>query len=562
MRILFIFICFIACSFSGFGQGFIVDDYHVDIYINKAGYFDVVEKYEVNFTERKHGLFRNIITKYKVDNGSGGVENREVLINKVDVPNQKFTKSSRLEAKSDGEMVIKIGDENKFVEGKQEYIIKYRVNNAFLFNDSTSQFYWNVKSSDWDAFFNHISFAIYLPEDIPLTKENYFLYTGATGNSTPDEDTKLTYTNGVLQGNSKPNLMLTKGTNTTVLIKMPADFIVRPSGLNRFWDQWGWLIFIPLIGFSWYYLWGKYGKDKYLLKIVHYFPPTDMDPAMAGYLINDQEDSSDLISLIPHWGAHGLLSMEEIPKKGIFGKKDTLLKKLNPLPEDASSYEIEFFNGLFPLGKDAVLISSLHNSFYTTMEKAKSLLKKEAQVYYNQKSSMISKIVAVALIIIAVLGAFLVVTYWNVFGAIAIVVFCVSLLFLNKVMKKRNQKGDEAMAEVHGFKMFVKTAEEEKLKVLLKEDANYFEKSLGFALTYGLLKQWGNKFNSLDIKAPGWYNAGTGSVFSANRFSNSFSSSMNTMRSQMVSSPSSSGGSRSGGGSSGGGFGGGGGGSW
>src|SRR5690606_16305827 len=101
------------------------------------------------------------------------------------------------------------------------------------------------------------------------------------------------------------------------------------------------------IGALYFYAWTVFGKDNYILKVVHYFPPKDLDPAMAGYLINDQEDSSDLISLIPYWGAEGLISLEEIEKKGFFGKVDTLLKKLKDLPVEAKSYEKVLFDGLF-----------------------------------------------------------------------------------------------------------------------------------------------------------------------------------------------------------------------
>lgn len=555
-----LFLCFFINTSLVFSQGFIVDDYRVDIYLYKAGYFDVVEKYEITFTERKHGIFRNILTKYDLNEGQGKLVGRSIVIDDIEVPHHPFTSSSLLAAKYNGRMEIKIGDEDKFVEGKQEYTIQYRVRNAFLFTDSASQFYWNIKSSDWPAFFNHISFSIHLPDELPLTKQDYFLYSGETGTTTVDETIPLVYTNGVLTGNSKPNLSMGMGDNMTILIKMPSDYIEKPSPLWRVWQKWGWLSFLLLVVFLYFYVWRVYGKDRYILKIVHYFPPKGMDPAMAGYLMNDQEDNRDLISLIPYWGAAGLLSLEEIPKKGIFGKKDTLLKKLAELPTDAAPYEKVMFTGLFPEGKSEVLISSLKNTFYTTMNSAKSILKKEAQRYYNQTSKRVSTIMMIVLVLMAIGGMVLSLVFWTIAGGIMIVICCVVLLMLNKIMQKRNEKGDEAVAEVYGFQRFVKTAEEEKLRVLLQDDPGYFEKSLGFALAFGLLTKWGRKFDHLNVSNPSWYHSTSGQAFSVQSFSNSFSSSISTMQSTMVSVPSSSG--SSGGGSSGGGFGGGGGGSW
>ena len=557
---LFLFFSFFIITTLSFSQGFVVDDYHVDVFLNKAGYFDVVEKYEINFTESKHGIYRNIITKYKLDEGDGQIIDRKISIGNIKVPTQRFKVSNKIQSKIDGKVEIKIGNENKTVKGKQSYTIKYRVNNAFLFNDSNSQFYWNLKSSDWNTVFNHISFAIHLPDNLPLKPQNYFLYSGTTGSTGVDESIPLVYFNGVLSGNSKSDLQLPgRGNNITILIKMPADYIEKPSSLWPIWQRWGWLSWLVIIVATYYYVWLNYGKDSYLLDVVHYFPPVGLDPAMAGYLINDQEDARDLISLIPYWGAAGLLSLEEISKKGLFGSSDTLLKKLKDLPSNASSYERVMFNGLFPESKSEVLVSSLKNTFYTTMNSAKTLLKKEARRYYNQTADTLRTAMFAFLIIMAIVGLYFSILYWTILGGIVIVVVCVILLFNNKIMKKRSKQGDDVLAEVNGFRMFVKTAEEEKLRILLLEDPSYFEKSLSFALTFGMLKKWGSKFNKLDVANPSWYHSTSGSAFSAQSFSNSFSSSMGSLSSTMVSSPSSSG---TGGGSSGGGFGGGGGGSW
>ncbi len=559
MKKILVFLFMIMGICPTFGQGFLVDDCHVEVFLNQAGYFDVIENYKVNFTEQKHGVFRKITTKYKLQDEKGWTSNRVVSITKVATPGHAFTKTSPLQARLDGQVEIKVGDPDKLVTGPQEYTIKYRVKNAFLFNDSTVQFYWNVKSNEWQTAFKHIRFTIHLPEDLPLTKSDYFLYSGASGNTDPDTTIKLNFTKGILTGETKSNVVVPGiGNSLTILINMPTGSIKSPSALKMLWDRCGWILFLPLIGGLYFYVWTVFGKDKYILKVVHYFPPKDLDPAMVGYLINDQEDNSDLISLIPYWGAEGLISLQEIKKKAVIGKGDTLLKKLKDLPADARSYEKVLFDGLFS-GKDEVLISSLKDSFYTKMNSARELLNKEAQKFYNRTSNFVRNLVAVGLVLMAILGLVMCLTYWNVLGGIIIVVFCVVLLFLNKIIKKRNESGDAAVSEVVGFKMFVKTAEEQKLRILLQDDPGYFEKSLGYALTFGLLKKWAGKFNTLDVKNPSWYNGGVG-AFSANTFTNSFSSSISRIQSNMVSKPSSS--SSSGGGSSGGGFGGGGGGSW
>ena len=129
-------------------------------------------------------------------------------------------------------------------------------------------------------------------------------------------------------------------------------------------------------------------------------------------------------------------------------------------------------------------------------------------------------------------------------------------------MIKKNSKGNKVFSELKGFKQFIKIAEENKLKMLLKEDPGYFETTMAYALAFGMFKKWANKFDALNIEPPKWYSSTTGNYLSMNSFSKSFSSVMSNTTSTMVSSPSSNSGGSSGGGSSGGGFGGGGGGSW
>lgn len=563
MKRLFFFIALLIAHLSAFAQGFVVDDYHVDVFINQSGYFDVVENYEITFTESKHGIIRSIRTAYQLEELPGEILNHKIEISKIKVPRHPFEKPSTLQIKYSDQLDIKIGDENKRVTGRQQYQIKYRVKNAFLFDDDKAQFYWNLKGNDWLADFKQVSFKIHLPENPKLSRADFFIYSGKTGTTEPNENIQIDYSEGVLEGNTSFGQSISGSDNLTILLKLPSNYIKQPSALSLGIQKWAWLLFFPFIGIPFYIAWKRHGKNDYILKVVHYFPPEKMDPAMAGYLFNNQEDNSDLVSLIPYWGAKGLLSLDDIPKKGFFSSKDTRLNKLKDLSEDAASYEKEMFNGLFSNGKDEVLLSSLKDSFYRTMERSKKLLHQDAKKYYLQKSRDVYTITLVTLFSAVVISGFIAVYFFNIVAAVLIVLFCVALLLLTKYIKKRNEKGNQAAAAVYGFQMFVKTAEVEKLKILLAEDPGYFEKCLGFALTFGLVKKWADNFKDLNIQNPSWYHAGTAASFNSSNFTQSFSSSMSSLQSTLVSSPSSSGGGgSSGGGSSGGGFGGGGGRSW
>ena len=591
MKRTFTLILFIFVTSFGIAQDFRVKSYSVDIYLNKKGYFDVIENYDLNFETYKHGIYRTIITEYDLLNSEGNNEKRKIEISNIDVPNYKFEKPFDFEIRLSKSIEIKIGDKNKTIIGPQHYQIKYRVHNAFLFEDNLIRFYWNIKPDGWMANFHKIEFKVHVPKNIELSAENYYVYSGNTGYTTPSDEFLLTYANNVFSGTSKDNFLSNPGQSVTVLINLPKNSIEEIKPLWPFWNNYGWLsIIIVLIG-GFYAIWKKFGKDESVVSTTSYYPPDNIDPAMAGFLINDRDDSSDIISLLPYWGANGFLKIEEIPKSGIFSKSDTKLIKLKSLPETATTYEEKIFNGLFgsarenayqlssggktidfinqlfreekvELKSNEILVSSLKDSFYTTMASARSILQKKAQPYYEAKSKKVRTYTYIILVLIAIVLGFIGLIFWGPLATVAIVITCVILIFINTYMIKKNPLGNKVFSELKGFKQFIKMAEENKLKMLLKDDPGYFETTMGYALAFGMFDKWAGKFDALNIPPPSWYSTATGAHLSMNNFSRSFSGAMSSVKSTMVSSPSSSGSGSSGGGSSGGGFGGGGGGSW
>lgn len=546
-----------------FGQGFTVENYQVDIYISEQGYFDVVETYDLHFAMYKHGIYRDIQTRYDLLTFENKQEVRQIKIRNVEVPNYKFESSGLFEQKITGNAQIKIGDPNKTIIGLQHYEISYRVYNAFLHDPEASRFYWNIKPTNWYPTFYDVDFRIHFPEGAGVSASDYFVYAGSIGLDTPSDNFDITLSGNTLTAQSKDGFMSLYGESVTVLLNFKPGIIQEIKPKWPFWSKNGWMLIIGGLVLGFYLLWKKYGKDKRVTTTTTYYPPEGIDPAMVGFLINDSEDTTDLISLIPYWGAKGYLKMEEIQKNGWLSKGDTLITKLKNLPGDAPKYQTKLFRGLFSSSSDnKVAVSSLKDSFYTTMNMAKSSLKDSAQKYYEPKSRAVRKMVAFALFFLTIGLTVAFLYFWNWQAAVSMVICGVVLTILNIYMIKKNTKGNAIFSEIKGFKEFIKTAEANKLKMLLGESPVYFESTMGYALAFGYFNRWAKKFDDLNVKPPDWYSYSSGShQYGMRSFSNSFSNTMSSARATMVSSPSSSG-SGGGGGSSGGGFGGGGGGSW
>ncbi len=540
-------------------QGFNVDAYEVDVYIHEDGYFDVVEKYDVFFTQQKHGIYRDIQTKYDLLTETGTKEKRKIEISDVEVVGHNYTVSSKFEQRFNNFMQIKIGDADIWVEGPVSYEIRYRVKNAFLFEKNTTRFYWNLKPTDWYAPFKNMTFRVHLPEGMSMDDSDVYMYAGPTGFTEPTEDFETLVQGGVITASSRPDYTSVYGQAVTILVNLPTDSIAEIKPAWPFWNSHGWTLILAGIWGIFYMIFRRHGKDDPAPAVTSYYPPEQMDPAMAGFLIDDRGSTRDLISLIPYWGSQGLVKVEQIDKKGLFAKDDTKLVRLKELPKGRPHYERKIFDGLFEDGEE-VLVNSLRNKFYTKMSSAKILLKKAAQQYYIRKSKRILGWVAFVLVVSIFLVVPFLFYFWGFLAAIAGFVSIIVLLIMNTFMIKKNRRGTAVLSELKGFKKFIKTAEEGKLKMLLGESPMYFETTMAYAMSFGSFKQWAKKFDDLNVPPPNWYHH-TGHHSNFHNFSNSFNSSMTSMGNVMVSSPSSSG-SGGGGGSSGGGFGGGGGGSW
>ena len=237
---------------NGFAQGFDVNHTQLDIYIRAEGYFDVVEQYDLNFTEQKHGIFRDIQLKYDVLNPEGKQEKRRIRVTDIDVPNHKFSSDASFVQKLSDQLQIKIGDKKVFVIGPQHYEIKYRVYDAFIFQDSLVQFYWNVKPPGWNAIFKQMDFNIHLPNGVDLNTNDLFVYAGAIGDTVLSTNFDIKYANGVFSAKSGPYFLSAPRQSVTVLLNLPKTSVAEIKPAWPFWTNYGWTLILGAMLFFFY----------------------------------------------------------------------------------------------------------------------------------------------------------------------------------------------------------------------------------------------------------------------------------------------------------------------
>lgn len=255
--------------------------------------------------------------------------------------------------------------------------------------------------------------------------------------------------------------------------------------------------------------------------------------------------------------------------------KDTDYKfiQLKPLPEGSAEYEKKLFTGLFGSSGslESVMLSSLEDTFYTTMNEVKSLLKDKVKNNKQYEGWGINAGIGFKVLgVICLIGAVMIGLvsfqdfndphFFSIETACSSVVLGIGLLIIGQYMPKKTLLGMEAYQQLAGYRMFMQTVEQPRLEQLIKEDPHYFDKSLPYAMVFDIADNWSEKFEALNVPPPEWYGSRSGQ-FTSRQFMRQFSHATKDIGNTFTSTPSKSG-SSSGGSFSGGGFGGGGGGSW
>ena len=269
------------------------------------------------------------------------------------------------------------------------------------------------------------------------------------------------------------------------------------------------LIFLAIL---WFYV----GRDKSFTKMVHFYPPEGVTSAEAGLIMDGKLDDRDVFSLLYHWGAKGYLKIEHTPKKNKAGV--TYLEKLKKMPKTTPQFERTLFNQIFSNKaiEKKVKLSSLRYKLSATIIKTKSQIEKYAEThdFFVPGTRGFAKVLK-GFGSFAILGAIVTglmvqfkfgIYWWGRWDIpIAFAVAGIGLRLFGSIMPKHGSAGHQKWKHLSGFKEFIQTAEQDKLAVLVNENADYFGDTLAFAMAFGLADKWALKFKPLLDSPPNWY---------------------------------------------------------
>lgn len=538
---------------SGAETGWVIKNFDTTINVSKDATLDVTEKIAVDFgVLQKHGIYRDIPIKYN-DNVGQAYKLRFKLISVTDKSGRDWPyELSGWNTKS-----IKIGDADRTISGEQTYIIKYQIKRGIRFLE-TDELYWNATGNQWGVPIESAKATVNFPEGTENIKtECYF---GAMGS-------KNLNCNAQSQGRvaifAASNLSSYEG--LTIVAGAPKGTLTAPTAAAKIADTLRdnlsyIILLLSLIAFL--LIWYARGRDPTGKKTIapEFAPPENLSPSMMGTLKDERADMLDISVGIIYLASRGFLTIKELEKKGVFGKKDYEFAKKSS-SATKSPFETKLMDALFG-GQDSKKLSELKNHFYTSIPGLKDQLYQDVlKRGYFATNPNLTRGAAIALGVIIPGGLMFVSALISGSLTSAIVSGILLLPFaiwFGLAMPRKTAEGAEALRKTRGFRMFIYTAE--RYRARFEEDKNIFSKYLPYAMMFGLTQKWANAFKGLDVTPPDWY-TGHG-TFNAIIFADAMTDASRSMSSTMVSSPQSSGSSGFGGGFSGGGFGGGGGGSW
>jgi uncharacterized membrane protein len=555
-----------------------ISDFHDNIDIAKDGSAFVTERITLTFVGEWHGIYRKIPIEYPGPDGT----NYKLYLHVLTVTNGEGQDLKYDSSVANGERNLKIFIPDA-VDATRTVVITYDVRNGMRFFADHDEFYWNVTGNDWPVPVEHASATVRFPEYAAGSLRAQ-AFTGVYGSV--QQDATANVDGATAQFETKNPLAMRGG--LTIDIYVPKGILSEPGAFTRFlWFVGGNpAVFLPpftlVVMFT---LWWSVGRDPDpgISVAPMYEPPADISPAEAGTLLEDAIHPRDITSTMVDLAVRGYIKIEETAEKGlVFSHKDYIFHLLKPqaqwTDQDLAPHERVMLENVFAGGTDTRL-SDLKNRFYTAVpvirEDIMSELRTKGMYRLDPEAANGYSIVA-AVGILVVLAIVQYLQWANFFTSIPLLIGCLAISALiwwlfARVMTAKSPKGSRTRVAVLGFQEFMNRVDKDRLKVM---PPTTFEKFLPYAMALGVEHHWAQAFAGIVKDPPTWY-VGPGGFYAGAMFNPIlFSSSMNSMATDMhqvfVSAPRASstgsgwsgGGFGGGGGFSGGGFGGGGGGAF
>lgn len=543
------------------GYSYKTDSFVTTIKVNEDYTFDVKEEITVDFTSPKHGIFRVIPTRV----------GRSVIKN-IKVEGGPVHKSTESASSKVDLLILKIGDKDRFLEGKNKYTISYKIK-GYSVKDSADVLRLNLIPTNWQTPIKHAKTTLIMPKAFDFSDGK--IYFGSVNQRT---NIRIGDAKNFIEGNQSFRIS-SSPTELTLIVdnlgaKEGATFVQKVS--EGFWKKpatydssykrlFFFNVLLTLIILALYL---RYKPHKRIVKTVEFRAPDDITPVEMGYLLEGSIEDSHLSSTIVYMANKGYIGIEKS------NDGEYVLNKIMDIPESEKNFLKVFFRALF-FERDSVRMNDLDNYFYDKMIVVKDMIRahhvgdmgvyKVPTLVFNIVISIALMVLSalhtlvfikvegdfkfiILLIVLLLLSAFVIIylnildrkkflgksikgkrtiifllvvflflmvlvlgyaSLYNAFSIMSFVLFMVNV-FLSVKLVSRTEYNISMLGKILGFKDFIRKVEVKRLELLVNDDSKYFYDVLPYAYVFGLTDVWMKKFDSLNISSPDWYNSETG----------------------------------------------------
>ncbi len=344
--------------------------------INSDASVRVIEEIEYDFGQQKRrGIYREIPYKYKARGGNFSLNISDIIVrdSKQDNPKTKVTRSN-------GRVVIRVGDENVFINGRETYTIGYTVKRAINFFDQHDELYWNVTGDEWKVPIMQSSAVVQFEEGLGVVNSESIkndCFVGRYGSNEKCSWVIAEDRDGVLR--ARP---LAPGEGFTIVTGFPKGIVEKPDLHSMFISflRDNLILFLPFacvffMGAYWY----RHGRDPEIPEgksvVARWEIPEiagkKLSPFEIGIIVDEKAHRKDISSIFISLAIRGYFVIERIEKNGFLGKEDYKLLRRKEWKRDESlrEYERVFLDGVFGKKKNADEIVQYMREQYTVLSK-------------------------------------------------------------------------------------------------------------------------------------------------------------------------------------------------
>lgn len=522
--------------------------------------FDVEESLIVDFTEERHGIYRSIPTGFWVNRDVSEAQDSskyKMKFYNVDIKDLEVSEEFNVDKLSEY-WDIRIGSAAEEIIGEHQYLLQYKLCLGDDRVKASDLFFHSVVGTAWNCAIDTAFFTIKFAKPLPKKSlEKLKLYIGSQGSEFDYRDIALLYSDdSTLYGGI---LKLSAYEGITVDMPLPEGYFVKGGISNKEIAAWIFtgLTAILLIIVIYKELQGNYKVTK----VVSFRPSNDLSPADVGCIVDAHADDYDILSLIPWFASNGYIKIENQQSCGLtlhklYNLPDTAAKHQKDLFsaffEKNSVFHMNYANAEFgknwqctktQLNSDNKDLMNLNpNGKWLTLE----ILSFMAFLYSSLictdsgiTTLLIGMFLGIFSAIVSAIGNFIHSTRnshtkkgCSVFMSLGFFLF-ISFLLIGVMWAGLTDKTDyllpedltfsffvctilviifrhrllrmspkrrELLPEILGLKEFIKTAEINQLRTQLEEDEQYFYRILPYALVFGLVDEWAEKFKDLPVK--------------------------------------------------------------